>query len=220
MGPLDGKPHPECVASLTRLYENYNRQYFAGQLPRVTIQVSEKNDSDFLQAEYDQASGTIYFYLSDWNGDCTLRTTLLHEMVHIAVPEDGHGARFRAELQRLADAGDEGAEYEVWRMVGDHSPSDVCATPATNGPRRVPQVALTTSRGGRRVRHIKPKRRCSYMGKIIDCHKVNPTSDCQHVVRGASEEEVLQKAGEHAREHGLAPTPELLAQVKSFIEDE
>jgi predicted small metal-binding protein len=58
------------------------------------------------------------------------------------------------------------------------------------------------------------------MGKIIDCHKVNRTSDCQHVVRGASEEEVLQKAGEHAKEHGLAPTPELLAQVKSFIEAE
>jgi hypothetical protein len=35
------------------------------------------------------------------------------------------------------------------------------------------------------------------MGKIIDCHKVNPT-----------------------KEHGLAPTPELLAQAKSLIEDE
>jgi hypothetical protein len=36
----------------------------------------------------------------------------------------------------------------------------------------------------------------------------------------ATEEEVLQKAGEHAKEHGLAPSPELLAQVKSFIEDD
>ncbi|HEU4368574.1 MAG TPA: DUF1059 domain-containing protein [Methylomirabilota bacterium] len=40
------------------------------------------------------------------------------------------------------------------------------------------------------------------MGKIIDCHKVNPTSGCQHVVRGANEEEVLRKAAEHAKEHG------------------
>jgi predicted small metal-binding protein len=40
------------------------------------------------------------------------------------------------------------------------------------------------------------------------------------VVRGADEEEVLRKAGEHAKEHGLTPSPELLAQVKSFIEDE
>ncbi|MBI3454870.1 MAG: DUF1059 domain-containing protein [Candidatus Rokubacteria bacterium] len=58
------------------------------------------------------------------------------------------------------------------------------------------------------------------MGKVINCQKVNPTSDCGHVVRGATEEEVLRKAAEHAREHGLPPTPELLAKVKSFIEDE
>jgi predicted small metal-binding protein len=58
------------------------------------------------------------------------------------------------------------------------------------------------------------------MGKIIDCHKVNPSTDCQHVVRGADEEEVLRKAGEHAKEHGLTPSPELLAKVKAFIEDE
>jgi predicted small metal-binding protein len=58
------------------------------------------------------------------------------------------------------------------------------------------------------------------MGKMIDCHKVNPTTDCHHVVRGANEEEVLAKAAEHAKEHGLTPSPELLAQVKSFIEDE
>jgi len=64
------------------------------------------------------------------------------------------------------------------------------------------------------------QREGTHMGKVIDCHKVNPTTDCQHVVRGATEEEVLQKAGEHAKEHGLAPSPELLAQVKSFIEDD
>ncbi|HEX7213384.1 MAG TPA: DUF1059 domain-containing protein [Methylomirabilota bacterium] len=58
------------------------------------------------------------------------------------------------------------------------------------------------------------------MGKIIDCHKVNPSTDCQHVVRGADEEEVLRNAGEHAKEHGLTPSPELLAKVKAFIEDE
>jgi hypothetical protein len=72
-----------------------------------------------LQAEYDQASDTIYFYLSDRTGDCILRTTLLHEMVHIVVPEDEHGARFG-----LAEAGDEDAEYEVWRMVGDYAWDD------------------------------------------------------------------------------------------------
>lgn len=58
------------------------------------------------------------------------------------------------------------------------------------------------------------------MAKVIHCNKVNPSSDCQHVIRGESEEEVLQKAGVHAKEHGLDPTPELIAKVKSHIEDE
>lgn len=58
------------------------------------------------------------------------------------------------------------------------------------------------------------------MGKAIHCNKVNPSSDCNHVVRGESEEEVLRKAGIHAREHGMEPTPELMEKVKSHIEDE
>lgn len=58
------------------------------------------------------------------------------------------------------------------------------------------------------------------MAKVIHCNKVNPSSDCQHVIRGESEEEVLQKAGVHAKEHGLEATPELIAKVKSHIEDE
>jgi predicted small metal-binding protein len=41
------------------------------------------------------------------------------------------------------------------------------------------------------------------MAKILECAKVDPTSGCQHVVRGETEEEVLQKAGEHAKEHGI-----------------
>jgi predicted small metal-binding protein len=39
-------------------------------------------------------------------------------------------------------------------------------------------------------------------------------------VRGANEEAVLRKAAEHAKEHGLQPSPELLAKVKSHIENE
>jgi predicted small metal-binding protein len=57
------------------------------------------------------------------------------------------------------------------------------------------------------------------MAKTIDCNKVNPTGDCYHVVWGANEEEVLRNAAEHAKEHGLTPSPELLARIRSFIED-
>ena len=56
--------------------------------------------------------------------------------------------------------------------------------------------------------------------KIVDCNKVNPASGCHHVVRGATEEELLKNAAEHAKEHGLEPTPELLQQVKGYIEEE
>jgi len=58
------------------------------------------------------------------------------------------------------------------------------------------------------------------MAKIIECHKVNPSSDCDHVVRGQDEAKLMRNAEAHAREHGLEPTPELMEQVRSFIEDE
>jgi predicted small metal-binding protein len=58
------------------------------------------------------------------------------------------------------------------------------------------------------------------MAKIIECHKVNPSSDCDHIVRGRDEEEVLRNAAAHARDHGLEATPELMEQVRSHIDDE
>jgi len=58
------------------------------------------------------------------------------------------------------------------------------------------------------------------MSKVIRCSKVNPSSDCKHVIRGETVEEVLQKAGVHAKEHGLTPTPELIEKVKAAIETE
>jgi len=58
------------------------------------------------------------------------------------------------------------------------------------------------------------------MTKVIRCSTVNPSSDCKHVIRGETVEEVLQKAGIHAKEHGLTPTPELIEQVKAAIETE
>ena len=58
------------------------------------------------------------------------------------------------------------------------------------------------------------------MGKAIYCNKVNPSSECNHVIRGETVEEVLQKAGVHAKEHGLEATPELIEQVRASIEEE
>jgi predicted small metal-binding protein len=58
------------------------------------------------------------------------------------------------------------------------------------------------------------------MPKLLECAKVDPSSGCQHVVRGETEDEVLQKAGEHAQEHGIREiTPELMERVKANIQD-
>jgi predicted small metal-binding protein len=37
------------------------------------------------------------------------------------------------------------------------------------------------------------------MEKILECAKVDPSSGCQYVVRGETEEMVLKKVAEHAR---------------------
>ena len=58
------------------------------------------------------------------------------------------------------------------------------------------------------------------MTKILECAKVDPSSGCQHIIRGETEEEVLQKAAEHAKEHGIRQvTPELVEKVKANIRD-
>jgi predicted small metal-binding protein len=59
------------------------------------------------------------------------------------------------------------------------------------------------------------------MGKMIECAKVDPSSGCNYVVRGNTEEEVLKNAAEHAKQHGIRQvTPEMMAKVKGAIRDE
>lgn len=66
----------------------------------------------------------------------------------------------------------------------------------------------------------RPEPKENPVSKIVDCNKVNPASGCHHIVRGDTEEELLKNAAEHAKEHGMEPTPELLQMVKGFVEDE
>ncbi len=45
--------------------------------------------------------------------------------------------------------------------------------------------------------------------------------DCAAVMRGETDEEVIQKAAEHGKSvHNLELTPELAQQVKTLIKDE
>jgi predicted small metal-binding protein len=58
------------------------------------------------------------------------------------------------------------------------------------------------------------------MAKILECAKVDPSSGCNYVVRGETEEELLQKAAIHAKEHGIHEvTPELIDLVKANIRE-
>jgi predicted small metal-binding protein len=58
------------------------------------------------------------------------------------------------------------------------------------------------------------------MSKILTCRDVGV--DCDFVARGATEEEVMQKAAEHAaKDHGFAEIPpELANKAKAAIRDE
>lgn len=59
------------------------------------------------------------------------------------------------------------------------------------------------------------------MTKVIQCAEVVPESGCAHEVRGATEEEALRNAAEHAKEHGIVEvTPELMERVKAAMHDE
>jgi predicted small metal-binding protein len=58
------------------------------------------------------------------------------------------------------------------------------------------------------------------MAKIVECSKVDPSSGCTQVIRGSNEKEVLQKAAEHAKEHGNRQmTPEMMEKVKANVRD-
>ncbi len=58
------------------------------------------------------------------------------------------------------------------------------------------------------------------MEKMLECAKVDPSSGCKHIIRGETEQEVLRKAAEHAKEHGIREiTPELMERVKTHIHD-
>ncbi len=58
------------------------------------------------------------------------------------------------------------------------------------------------------------------MTKVLKCNDVKP--GCDFEIRGNSEEEVMKKAGEHAKAaHNIQEiTPELASKVRGAIHDE
>lgn len=58
------------------------------------------------------------------------------------------------------------------------------------------------------------------MAKVLHCRDVG--FDCEGVIRGDTEDDVMQQAAEHARvAHGMDEvTPETADQIRSKIQDE
>ena|ERR1700744_668168 len=91
---------------LRRWYREYNQKWFSGELPE---------DTDVLYAPIEGTHGDALGHADQSviriNPACAIdsriiRMTLLHEMVHVALwPYNTHGARFEAEMLRLAAAG-------------------------------------------------------------------------------------------------------------------
>jgi hypothetical protein len=58
------------------------------------------------------------------------------------------------------------------------------------------------------------------MGRVIHCNKISQSCECDHVILGETEDDVIRKAGVHAKGHGPVPTPELIEKVRASIGDE
>ncbi len=57
------------------------------------------------------------------------------------------------------------------------------------------------------------------MAKVLHCKDAG--FDCAEEIRGQTEEEVLQKAAEHAKKvHNTDVTPAMAAQLRPLIKDE
>lgn len=58
------------------------------------------------------------------------------------------------------------------------------------------------------------------MAKFVECSKVDPSSGCDYIVRGETEEELLRNATLHAKDHGIHDvTPDMIEKVKANIHD-
>jgi hypothetical protein len=115
---------PERAAAV---FDAFNCRFWRGRLPRVPIVLLAEREGPLAVAEAGwlrlgfATPDAIYLAASAYEPE----RILLHEMAHLAVPDEpGHGPRFRAELQRIAQVGSDDAEVEVWLLTGDGVWSD------------------------------------------------------------------------------------------------
>jgi hypothetical protein len=88
---------------LRRIYLNYNRRYFKGELPTDAEIVWEPLAGSLLGY---QCGDKIALNAKMKHADVIWRGTLLHEMVHLELPAKvKHGPRFRKRMRELVAQG-------------------------------------------------------------------------------------------------------------------
>ena len=93
--------------NLSQLFDELNRKFFKGQLPRVRVTLSAS-----IRANGEYWGERRLIRLRRGLDPAALRRALLHEMCHVGTPGD-HGTPFLKRLRILARRGEEWAKEEV-----------------------------------------------------------------------------------------------------------
>ena len=89
-----------------RIFDDFNRRYFRGQLPRFVVRKDLKSGTDAARCDPETKRIHLPVDIDD------VEAVILHEMIH-AVTEGNHHDAFRAELRRIASLGDAAAIREL-----------------------------------------------------------------------------------------------------------
>jgi hypothetical protein len=82
---------------LQLLFARYNRRFWRGLLPSVRARIAKLVD---CYGEWDEERGEIRIDINRHPNDREVRSTLLHEMIHVVAGE-GHGSKFWFQIERL-----------------------------------------------------------------------------------------------------------------------
>jgi predicted SprT family Zn-dependent metalloprotease len=92
--------------TITEVYEEYNRQFFKGRLPKISVTYRNIKENNAYTLFF--ASVPVEIVLNRYllRSARLSRIVLVHEMAHISVGiECGHGPKFQKELRRLVKQG-------------------------------------------------------------------------------------------------------------------
>jgi len=90
---------------LTRLYGYYNRKYWSGRLPAYRVEIADLTKEGAVGL-CNYRHRIVQIDTAKHRSDRVIRSTLLHEMAHVATSRNrGHGEKFWEQLERLLRKG-------------------------------------------------------------------------------------------------------------------